>query len=128
MPSLFSSPTARAQVVRQGLRRRDLVAGPTMELEEFYFDPGAGSTDAHAHAADQAAYILSGEFDVTVGADGRRVGAGDSYYVPAGTTHSVRCVKQGSYVLVKGIGDHDHADGDDHGHGHHGHGPQGHAH
>lgn len=58
----------------------------------------------------------------------RRVGAGDSYYVPAGTTHSVRCVKQGSYVLVKGTGGHDHADGDDHGHGHHGHGPQGHAH
>ena len=54
-----------------------------------------------------------------MGGETRRVGPGDSYYVPTGTTHGVRCVKQGSYILIKESGGgHDHGHDHDHPHPH----------
>jgi len=42
---------------------------------------------AHSHKA-QWGTVLEGEVEVTIGGETRKYGAGSSYYIPAGVTHS----------------------------------------
>lgn len=103
-----------------------LVDAPTLGVDEIYFKEGI-ETDGHGHDLSQAAYQVEGRFEVRLGTSVVTLGPGDSYSIPAGVDHSVRCVEKGSYVLItaRGAGaahdeDHDHAheEGD---HAHAGH-------
>jgi len=129
--ALFKMATEPLEPVREGIRRRSLILGSGLKADEIFFYEGIATT-AHAHPLEQAAYTVSGEFEVTLGSDLRKVGPGDAYSIPAGLDHAVRCLKEGSYLLITALGSapaandhgHDHGHDDSHDH-HHGHG---HAH
>ena len=119
---LFHSATEDLQPVRAGIRKRPLVAGDGLQADEIFFDEHI-ATNAHAHPREQAAYTVSGQFEVTLGDDRRVVGPGDAYRIPAGTDHAVRCIRQGSYLLITSlsdttVADHHHDHGHDHDHAH----------
>ncbi|HEX9550591.1 MAG TPA: cupin domain-containing protein [Candidatus Limnocylindrales bacterium] len=119
--------------VRTGIWKRVIVDAPALSVDEIFFDQGV-ATDSHGHGLSQAAYQVSGKFEVRLADEKLVLGPGDGYSIPAGVEHSVRCVEKGSYILVtaRGAGngvdraEHDHHDHghDDHGHGH----GQGHGH
>ncbi len=123
--SLFHSSSDSLQPVRAGIRKRSLVLSDNLQADEIFFDEGI-ATAAHAHDLEQAAYQVSGTFEVTLGNDRRSVGPGDAYQIPAGTPHAVRCLQPGSYLLITARGS---AAADDHEHGHvHTHEHTGHSH
>lgn len=112
--------------VRTGIWKRTLVDAPTLGVDEFFFDEGI-ATDGHGHDLSQAAYHVAGRFEVRLASSVVTLGPGDSYSIPAGVDHSVRCVEKGSYVLITARGggaahdeDHDHAHGAE-SHAHAGH-------
>jgi quercetin dioxygenase-like cupin family protein len=113
--------------VRTGIWKRVLVDAPTLGVDEIYFEEGI-ATDGHGHDLSQAAYQVSGRFEIHLAGSVRTLGPGDSYSIPAGVDHSVRCVEKGSYVLITarvaggGHDDHDHAHGaESHAHAGHDH-------
>jgi len=134
LATLFQSAAEPLQPVREGIRKRPLIVGEGLQADEIFFEEGV-TTSGHAHDLEQAAYQVAGEFEVTLGDERRHVKPGDAYRIPAGTPHSVRCLRQGSYLLITARGghvetdpahnherhepgDHDHHD---HEHGHHDH-------
>lgn len=85
--------------VRPGIWKRVLVDAPALGIDEIYFDEGV-ATDGHGHDLAQAAYQVSGRFEVRLGGTVATLESGDSYAIPAGVDHSVRCLEKGSYVLI----------------------------
>ena len=129
--ALFKMATEPLEPVREGIRKRSLILGSGLKADEIFFYEGIATT-AHAHPLEQAAYTVSGEFEVTLGSDLRTVGPGDAYSIPAGLDHAVRCLKEGSYLLITALAGISAADdpghGHDHGHDHDDHHVHGHAH
>ena len=117
--------------VRAGIWKRVLVDAPTLGVDEIYFEEGV-ATDGHGHDLSQAAYQVSGRFEIQLGGSVVTLGAGDSYSIPAGVDHSVRCVEKGSYVLITARGreadNHAHDNGHDHVHADTSHAHAGHDH
>jgi len=116
-------------VHRPGSTSRPLIKTDGIKLQEVFFDAGVESS-AHAHAEEQAAYVVSGVFEIDLEGSKYEVRAGDAYSIPGGVMHSVRAIETGSYVLVAAFppaatevaapaSDHSHGD---HSHGDHSHG------
>jgi quercetin dioxygenase-like cupin family protein len=103
--------------VMKGIRQRSLARGPLMRVDQFFFEAGA-TAGGHAHNLEELGYIISGEFEMTLGGETKRVTAGDSYSLPAGIRHDIKCLKDGTYVLVKLTTG---TPAQDHDHGAHGH-------
>ncbi|MBI5582613.1 MAG: cupin domain-containing protein [Deltaproteobacteria bacterium] len=60
------------------------------EMQAVFFSvEGTGEIPPHAHQA-QWGVVLEGEMELTVEGRVRRYNRGDSYYIPAGATHSIR--------------------------------------
>lgn len=123
--TLFRFASQPLEPVREGIRKRALVIGSGLKADEIFFVEGTATT-AHAHPLEQAAYTVSGEFEVTLGDSLRKVGPGDAYSIPAGLDHAVRCLKEGSYLLITALAGTD--SGDDHGHHDHHHDDHDHGH
>lgn len=43
----------------------------------------------HTHPHEQAGLVIQGEFDMTIGAETRRIRQGDAYVIPGGVEHGV---------------------------------------
>jgi quercetin dioxygenase-like cupin family protein len=54
----------------------------------FYSLPEGGSADEHTHG-DEWGAILDGKIDITMNGETRTYAKGDTYFIPAGTPHSV---------------------------------------
>lgn len=89
--------------VRTGIWKRVLVDAPTLGVDEIFFEEGVASA-GHGHDQSQAAYHVAGRFKVRLGSSVVTLGPGDSYSIPAGLDHSVRCLEKGSYVLITARG------------------------
>ncbi|MEP7181404.1 MAG: cupin domain-containing protein [Betaproteobacteria bacterium] len=77
-----------------GVRRRILAhAGGLMQVE-VHFDTGAVGP-LHHHPHEQLTYVLSGEFDFTIGDETKRVRAGDTLYKRPGVMHGCVCLEKG---------------------------------
>lgn len=74
--------------VMQGITRTAPERGEFLLLEEFTYEPGV-SVRGHTHGAEQFGYIVSGELEMTISGETGRLGMGDFYHIPAGTTHSL---------------------------------------
>ena len=98
--AIFASAQEPKEPIAPGLYKRRLASGASLQISEFFFDPGV-EEGGHTHQADEVGYIVAGEFDIRLGNESRRVGPSDSYSLPAGVTHAVKCVRSGSYILVK---------------------------
>jgi quercetin dioxygenase-like cupin family protein len=86
---------------RVELQRHDLgTAGRETVVARGEFQPGA-AVPKHTHPGEEIGYVLEGEFVLEVeGQPPANLKAGDTFFVPAGTTHAAKNPgKSGTMVL-----------------------------
>lgn len=82
-----------------GIVRQNLGYDDSMLLARVSFEGGATGY-VHTHPHSQITYVESGVFDFTVGAETRRLEAGDCAYIPPGETHGTVCIETGVLIDV----------------------------
>ncbi|MGQ7845751.1 cupin domain-containing protein [Granulosicoccus sp. 3-233] len=80
-----------------GVSRKVLAHSDNMMSVEVHFEEGAVGA-MHNHPHEQLTYVLSGEFEFTIGDETRVVKAGDTMYKEPNVMHGCRCLKPG--VLI----------------------------
>ena len=80
-----------------GVSRKVLAHDGGLMQVEVRFETGAVGP-LHSHPHEQLTYVLSGEFEFTIGDETKLVRAGDTMYKKSGVMHGCRCLKQG--VLI----------------------------
>lgn len=81
----------------EGVSRKILAHNDNMMSVEVHFEEGAIGA-LHTHPHEQLTYVLSGEFEFTIGNDTKTVKAGDTMYKEPEILHGCRCLKAG--VLI----------------------------
>ncbi|KHT64017.1 cupin [Photobacterium gaetbulicola] len=81
----------------EGVSRKILAHSDNMMSVEVHFEDGAIGA-LHTHPHEQLTYVLSGEFEFTIGNDTKIVKAGDTMYKEPEIVHGCRCLKAG--VLI----------------------------
>ncbi len=82
-----------------GVRRQVLGHGPDLMMVRVEFEPGAVAA-MHHHPHRQAAYIVSGRFQVTVDDERAELGPGDCFFVAADRVHGVVAPEGGTVIDV----------------------------
>lgn len=67
--------------------------GKMMQVEVHFADGAIGYMHHHPH--EQLTYVLSGEFEFTIGDETRIVKAGDTLYKEPNIEHGCKCLKAG---------------------------------
>ncbi|QLK46255.1 cupin domain-containing protein [Vibrio owensii] len=80
-----------------GVSRKVLAHSDNMMSVEVHFEDGAVGT-MHSHPHEQLTYVLSGEFEFTIGDEKKIVKAGDTMYKQPNIEHGCVCLKPG--VLI----------------------------
>ncbi len=80
-----------------GISRKVLAHSDNMMSVEVYFEEGAVGA-MHNHPHEQLTYVLSGEFEFTIGDETKVVKTGDTMYKEPNIMHGCRCLKAG--VLI----------------------------
>ncbi|MEM1387077.1 MAG: cupin domain-containing protein [Pseudomonadota bacterium] len=84
-------------VVADGVRRQVLADHPEMMVVAFRFGEGMeGALHAHPHV--QSTFVRSGRFQFSLDGETRVVEAGDSFVIPANTTHGCVCLSEGELI------------------------------
>jgi quercetin dioxygenase-like cupin family protein len=82
--------TLTSREVAPGFHGR-FVHGHAMTLAMWEIDPGSGLPD-HAHVHEQIVMVLSGEFELTVAGEKKRLTPGIVAVVPSNVPHSGRAI------------------------------------
>jgi quercetin dioxygenase-like cupin family protein len=82
-----------------GVRRQILGFDDALMMVRVTFEPGAVGT-LHHHPHRQATYVEAGRFEVEIGGERRRLGAGDGFFVPPGLEHGVKALEGGALLDV----------------------------
>lgn len=77
-----------------GVTRRILAHGGKMMAVQVHFATGAVGP-MHQHPHEQLTYVLSGEFEFTIGKETHQVTAGDTLYKQPNILHGCVCLKEG---------------------------------
>lgn len=77
-----------------GIKRKVLAYSDNMMSVEVYFDKGAVGA-LHSHSHEQITYVLSGEFEFTIGDETKVVKAGDALYKQPNIIHGCTCLSEG---------------------------------
>ncbi|MGR7923094.1 cupin domain-containing protein [Zobellella denitrificans] len=77
-----------------GVSRKVLAHSDNMMAVEVHFEKGAIGP-LHNHPHEQLTYVLSGEFEFTIGDETKIVKAGDTLYKEPNIMHGCRCLKAG---------------------------------
>jgi len=85
------------QDLGNGVSRRILAHGGGMMAVEVNFTEGAVGP-MHSHPHEQLTYVLSGEFEFTIGEETRRVSAGDTLYKQPNIMHGCVCITPGTLL------------------------------
>ncbi len=93
------SKDAPSEVVGDGMTRQLLGYGDSLMVARVTFDTGAEGY-VHTHAHSQVSYVESGEFDVFIDGEKKRLGPGDSFYVHPHLEHGAVCRKAGVLLDV----------------------------
>ncbi|WP_313107698.1 cupin domain-containing protein [Atlantibacter sp.] len=80
-----------------GVTRRILAHNGKMMAVEVNFLEGAVGP-MHNHPHEQLTYVLSGEFEFTIGDETRRVTAGDTLYKEPHIMHGCVCIQAGTLL------------------------------
>src|SRR5574337_699516 len=72
--------------------------GDKLMLSVVELEPGS-TVPIHSHPHEQAGIVLEGEFDLTIGAETKRVRKGDMYIIPGGVRHAVVTGKKKAVAL-----------------------------
>ncbi len=95
--ALAQSPGIRRTVIQKG---EVSVPGREAVVARVEVDHGA-SSGRHSHPGDEISYVLEGEGELRIdGEDPRRVKAGESFVIPAGTVHDAVNTGTGTFKLV----------------------------
>ncbi|ASJ41256.1 cupin domain-containing protein [Vibrio vulnificus] len=81
----------------QGISRKVLAHSDNMMSVEVHFETGAIGA-MHSHPHEQLTYVLSGEFEFTIGDEKKIVKTGDTMYKEPNIEHGCVCLKAG--VLI----------------------------
>ncbi|OZT84681.1 cupin [Vibrio sp. 03_296] len=81
----------------QGISRKVLAHSDNMMSVEVHFETGAIGA-MHSHPHEQLTYVLSGEFEFTIGDEKKIVKTGDTMYKEPNIGHGCVCLKAG--VLI----------------------------
>ncbi|MDK2678680.1 cupin domain-containing protein [Vibrio vulnificus] len=81
----------------QGISRKVLAHSDNMMSVEVHFETGAIGA-MHSHPHEQLTYVLSGEFEFTIGDEKKIVKTGDTMYKEPNIEHGCVCLKTG--VLI----------------------------
>ncbi len=81
----------------QGISRKVLAHSDNMMSVEVYFETGAIGA-MHSHPHEQLTYVLSGEFEFTIGDEKKIVKTGDTIYKEPNIEHGCVCLEAG--VLI----------------------------
>ena len=98
------SATAIAQstdIKREVLQKSDISA-PGREVVLARVEvPAGGHVGRHTHAGEEIGYITEGETEMLIDGEApRKLKAGDSFVIPAGTVHSAKNTGSGSLKLI----------------------------
>ncbi len=81
----------------EGVSRKVLAHSDNMMSVEVHFEKGAIGA-LHSHPHEQLTYVLSGEFEFTIGDEKKVVKAGDTMYKEPEIEHGCVCLEAG--VLI----------------------------
>ena len=82
-----------------GVSRRIMAYNDNLMCVEIHFEEGAVGA-LHSHPHEQITYVLSGEFEFTIGGVKQIIKAGDSTYEQPDIEHGTRCLKAGVLLDV----------------------------
>ncbi|MCG6346381.1 cupin domain-containing protein [Vibrio fluvialis] len=77
-----------------GVSRKILAYSDNIMSVEVHFEQGAIGP-MHSHPHEQLTYVLSGEFEFTIGDEAKIVKAGDALYKEPNVMHGCVCLKAG---------------------------------
>ena len=100
--AVTASALAQTSALRRTVVQKADVSIPGREavVARVELDKGA-SAGRHSHPGDEISYITEGEADLIIdGEDPRRVKAGESFIIPAGTVHDAVNAGPGTLKLV----------------------------
>ncbi|SMB82714.1 Cupin domain-containing protein [Pasteurella testudinis DSM 23072] len=84
----------RLEDLGNGVKRKILAYSENMMAVEVHFEQGAIGA-MHNHPHEQLTYVLSGEFEFTIGDKTQTVKAGDVLYKQPNIIHGCRCLQAG---------------------------------
>ena len=82
-----------------GIRRKLLTFEEKVMMAKVDIKAGAIG-EAHSHPHIQCTYVESGEFELTIGGDVKKLKAGDSFLVPTNVVHGAKAITDGSLIDV----------------------------
>ncbi|WP_090313927.1 cupin domain-containing protein [Duganella sp. CF517] len=100
--ALTAAALAQSSAIRRTVIQKADVSVPGREavVARVELDKGA-TAGRHSHPGDEIGYVMEGEADLVVdGEDPRRIKAGESYIIPAGTVHDAVNAGPGTLKLV----------------------------
>lgn len=87
------------EVVGEGVKRKIMAYDDTIMLVNVHFDEG-GIGPMHEHYHAQVTYVVSGEFELTIGGETKMMKGGDAFYIPPHVLHGAICKKSGVLIDV----------------------------
>ena len=87
------------ETVGEGVRRQIMGYDDKIMLVNVEFDKG-GVGPMHQHYHSQVTYVISGQFDLTIGEETKRMKGGDAFYIPPNVMHGAICVEKGVLIDV----------------------------
>ena len=97
--AFFVGKQTPRETVGEGLVRQIFGYNDAIMMARVEFDKDAVGT-VHSHPHTQATYVESGEFDVYIDGEERRLGPGDSFFVGPGLDHGAVCRRAGVLIDV----------------------------
>lgn len=80
-----------------GLEQADVLEAGTVKVTASRFEAG-GIELMHRHDGVQVGYVVTGRFQVIIAGEGKHLGEGDFYCIPAGAEHGIRALTAGMIV------------------------------
>ena len=85
--------------VAPGMKRKIMGYDDEIMMVKVKFDKG-GIGQRHAHIHSQTTYVVSGSFEVVIGAEKKILNEGDGFYVPPNIEHGAVCLEAGILIDV----------------------------
>lgn len=87
------------EVCCEGVKRKIMGYDDKIMLVNVHFDEG-GIGPMHEHYHSQVTYVVSGEFELTIGNETKIMKGGDAFYIPPHVMHGAICKKEGVLIDV----------------------------
>jgi quercetin dioxygenase-like cupin family protein len=85
--------------VGAGVKRKIMGYDDKIMLVNVQFEEG-GIGPMHKHYHSQVTFVVSGEFEMTIGDETKLLHGGDAFYIPPNVMHGAICKKSGVLIDV----------------------------